>query len=108
MVCYIDVLRGSHRKGASDERQESLSFGRRADARRWRDLDRGHTWSGAGRTIDAYSGTDGGTLFDLALITAEQEQRLATEWEVRLVLQINPAGLACKLLFGFTASVLLP
>ena len=61
------------------------------------------TWA-----VDAYFGTNGGTLFNLALITAEWEQQLATGFEVRLAFQIDPAGLAHTLLFGLTASVLLP
>ena len=59
-------------------------------------------------TIDVYFGTDGGAAFDLALLTAEWTQQFAAGLDIRLALQLDPAGVENKLLFGFTASRLLP
>ena len=61
------------------------------------------TWA-----VDAHFSTSGGTLFDLALLTAEWEHQFAVGLDVRLAFQIDPAGLEHKLLFGFDASAPLP
>jgi len=59
-------------------------------------------------TIDVYSRVGGKTLLDLALLTAEWAQRMASGLDARLALRIDLSETAHNPLFAFTAEAPLP